>query len=430
MGIEVELSVPVSNMLLPPLATAVDRVRNFLRGGVGHGTPVRALANGYRTVVDHDDMSAVVDRVRSLARPAIPDPHVRVGNLEYVSLPFDEGIDSTPAAGNIGGGLAEFEATVNLIAASMATTLANARTGIAPVPGTSLFIGLPPPVDWNQFAQSTGMTARFGLDAHAAILRKMSNLGQLQITAGIRPESIALHLNRAEHVEFIRPWPQVNVGNVLTSGAITTAATLLRNTPGLSHAQRASAALHGYLSLVAQYAYGHFVYRGDGTTVHKNMVGFLSKYPLNLVQDELDMDVSPRHWPPQLRADLCNGMIALVRARVRQADIAPRWRNPAMAADGEYDGPLGSWDNWVTNVMSGRQDTFSVRQIVTGVLNPTDHRNSPLLVHPSPSRPPTRPAPARAGVIPLEFRHIGGFSAAALWGVVERAISHVRVVNA
>jgi hypothetical protein len=314
----------------------------------------------------------------------------------------------------------------------MTAQLAAARAGIQPVAGTPFRIGVPPAAEWTAFTAAHHLPGGYGVGARNAILQQIKNAAELQVTAGIRPEKLAQHFHAAgANPALIRATGAGVVSQLLTHGAVNAATVVLGATPGLTPAQRGSAALRGYLSLIIQYAYGHFTYRGGVATVGKNMVAFLSKFPIHRVQEELDTTIRPRNMTVAARAALRSTLIAAIWARVNQPDVVNLWNSPVVG--GENGGALGNWRFWVQHALSGAGDAFSHTQIGPArYLNPTDHVNSPLLVNPGGERPAARAGAGgvhRAGVIPMEFRHLGAFTPAGLWNAVNTVITHVRASN-
>jgi hypothetical protein len=389
MGIEVELSVPVSRTAVAAPAGAVS-VEEFLGGGVREGTQIHAPANGFHTEGDHDAIGTEVEAARKQAvrfptyvGARIPKPAFRVGNLEYVTAPFDEE-NAAPAPAP---GLAQFQATVGAVAADMALQHANALAGIQPVAGTAFRIGVPPVADWNAFTAAHGLPAGFGTGARTAIVNRISNLGELQVTAGIRQDRLERHLFLARsNPALVRATGSPVVAHLLTLGAVNAATTVLGSTAGLTALQSGSAELRSYLSLVIQYAFGHFTYRGAATTVYKNMVAFLSKFPIHRVQEEMDTTIRPRSMAPAVQLALRNALINVVWARVNQPDVVNFWA----ARGGENGGPLRNWRVWVQMALSGAADAFSQSQLSGRIINPTDHVNSPPIINIGAERPPAR----------------------------------------
>ena len=425
MGIEGELSVPVSTT--GANANGTQRVTTFLAGGVQEGTQIEPMnAQGYMKEADHDDVSRESHNVLTQANAnfglGIPVAAFRVANLEYKTRPFDEENALERAA---------FQACITHMAHDMIAVTAAARNGLTANAAGTHNVGLPPVADWQHFSAThaaTGMAAGWGVSARNAINGYISTQPDVQITMGIRLEKIREHLTGVHGHQHLAPAAAQNPNGFLTLDPVATASVVINTTPGLTLAQRNSAALKGYFSLVIQYLHGNFAYRGANATVDKNMVGFLSKWPLHRAQRELDVAIRPDQWTPAQRAAVRQAIIAAVNARKNQADVAPLWQG---IMGGDNGGPLGDWRAWLRRAMHGTSDVFSNVQITPArYLAPSDHINS-TVINPGPhARPAGAGGAHHSGVIPLEARHIGRVAPIALWGTVNSVIAHVRNTNA
>lgn len=425
MGIEGELSVPVS--VDAPAADGTARVTNFLAGGVQEGTAIEPMnGQGYMKEADHDDVSRESANVLTQANAnfglGIPVPAFRVANLEYKTRPFNEEVAAERVA---------FQACITHMAHNMIAVTAAARNGLTANAAGTHNVGLPAIVDWQHFSAThvgTGMAAGWGTSARNAINGYISTQPDVQITMGIRLEKVREHLTGAHGHATLRPAAAQNPNGFLTLDPVNTANAVINHTPGLTAAQRGSAALKGYFTLVIQYLHGNFAYRGPAATVGKNMVGFLSKYPLHRVQRELDVAIRPDQWAPAQRTALYQSIVASVNTRRNQPDVAPLWQG-IMGGDG--GGPLGNWRQWLRRAMRGHSDAFSAAQIgPPRYLAPSDHVNSTVINAGPNARPAGAGGAHHSGVIPMEARHIGRVPPAALWGTVNNVITHVRNTNA
>lgn len=425
MGIEGELSVPVSTT--GANANGTQRVTTFLAGGVQEGTAIEPMnAQGYMKEADHDDVSRESANVLAQANAnyglGIPVPGFRVANLEYKTRPFDEENALERAA---------FQACIAHMAHDMVAVTFAARTGLTANAAGTHNVGLPAIADWNHFSAThaaTTMPAGWGVSARNAINNYISSQPDVQITMGIRLEKLRGHLIGAQAHPHLSPAAAQNPNGFLTVDPVITANVAISNCPGLTLAQRNSAALRGYFSLVIQYLHGNFAYRGNNATVGKNMVGFLAKWPLHRVQRELDVGIRPDQWLPAQRTALYNAIVAAVNARKNQADVAPLWQG---IMGGDNGGPLGDWRQWLRRAMRGHSDAFSANQIgVARYLAPSDHVNSTVIAPGPNARAAGGGGVHHSGVIPLEARHIGRVLPGALWSTVNSVITHVRNTNA
>jgi hypothetical protein len=213
------------------------------------------------------------------------------------------------------------------------------------------------------------------------------------------------------------------VQKLLTEGAVDTAESVVKQMKlpktVTSHDKQA---LIGYLSLVVSYLYGNYVLGPLIATVGKNMVPFLSKSPLSVVQKELDESVRPDKMSGAVRGNLKDFIVGAVEARVNKSDVRSLWTKD--------DTVLGDWrTGWLPEVLSGNRDWFTDAQLAAcTVIPPEPHARSKDIDVPAGEGGGTK----QEGVIPVEYRLIPEkkkIKPGALWSSVETFLDEVVKVN-
>ena len=421
MGIEAEMSIPT--WMPGPMANSDQMVQSFLTGGMQEGTPLQAPAGGFSIETDHDRMKTEIENQRAnFARPLAGMPlnprnaGFLVGNLEYKT---DPRCDEETAAGR----LALRNSTTLMVADMNARWINRFAPAAAPIAANGI-VGAPALADYVAFGVAHAIGVPAMTLAHQQLTNRMSRNLYVQVTAGITPRRIVRHLERARRDRDVLSATTTAAPNLvmdlLTTGAVSAARQALNNTPGLARAVRRSTSLRGVLSLVISYLYGNYLVRGANLTDMKNIAAFLSKAPLNQVLLELDVAKRPDLWAAPTRNALIAQIRTIVVARVGQPDVLPFWN----VGGGTHDnGALGPWrTQWLPEILSGTEDSFSAAALAGRVFDPADHARSKAItsggaVAGGPfglpgggplDRPAARqaPNPVRSGAIPLEFRRI------------------------
>ena len=417
MGIEAELSIPVT-LRDPAAVTADDRIRDFLSGGVHYDTPLSGMVNNYRKSADHGPVGTTIDHARvQLDQQAtnngfapIPSqaPHTKPAIMEYVTDAFNV---YTRAEKRI------FRNVITQMATNIGTVYAYAITGTTAFAhnGTTFNYGLPPVVDWQNFATANGMNANWGTQVHGAILRQMSDQLYVQMTMGVQLRRMTKFMKKLRNNQHLAS--QAGLGDlqhdlkkklVTKYAAIDADAVVGQNRGALGR----SKSLKGYTALILSYIYGSYAY--PNIDIAKNMVAAFCKTPLHIVQRELDTAKRPDQWTVANRAIFRRQIIAKVNQRLDSVAFRHNYRQY-----GPNGALLGNWRAWMREVVAGRGDSFAGTaaapgQLIMGVapaddhtIAPEDDRNSKTIIG-GPGRPAGRSAPNQvvSGVIPVELRFI------------------------
>jgi hypothetical protein len=435
-GIEAEMTVPVTTDNNPH--TGEEFVRNFLGYGAGYNLDFQPSQNGFKIKTDKSEIAGEVKNAREKF-----DEFIEQGNkgktpleqkapiavngqataiMEYVSDPFNEETERP-----------QFKNTVDAMTADMNKKLVNARDGLYEKPPYNY--GIPEEAHFKSFAAANRVPERSAVRYREAIERKISDDLYLQVTAGILPSQLPKHLRTAASKKYsdlmlgqvgalgLTDKRVAIVQQLLTAGAVDTAEAVVKmmKLPKTVDA-RNKQALTGYLSLVISYLYGNYVMERLIATVHKNMVPFLAKSPLNVVQKTLDESVRPDHMSELDRGRLQAFIIQQVEARVAKNDVKPLWQKD--------NAILGNWrTKWLPEVLSGAQDWFTDDQLAAcTVIPPEAHAKSKDISVPVGEGGGT----TKEGVIPVEYRLIPEakkIKPDALWASVLQFLDQVVKVN-
>jgi len=421
LGVEAELSVPVTRAPVGAV-NADDRIRAFLGGGVWYDTQLAATVNNYTKKADHGPIGTVIENARQqmdvraqhYGHAAIPQLHgaTKPAIMEYVTDPFPV---NTRVQRNL------LRNRITGMANNITPVHAAAGVGVVPIAhgGLNFLVGLPPVADFQAFAIANGMAAGVGTTIHANILANINDRLYVQMTMGVqlrRMPNFMKKLRKSPHLAS-----QAGLGDphhaqllrLVTQYAAVDAKRVVSGLALLPRDVRRSKSLRGYTTLLMAYIFGSYVYRQ--VDIAKNMVAALSKTPLHIVQQELDVTKRPDQWLAPQRAAYQAAIIARAIHRLQQPMFQAYW--PV----GNHNARLlGNWQaDWLPNVLNGASDTFAGTaahpgQLIIGAAPADDHTIAPeddpgsKAIVAGPGRPVGRaaPNPAVSGVIPMELRFI------------------------
>lgn len=431
LGVEAELSVPVTPIPAGPAAATADgRVRTFLCGSVFYDSVLSAPVNNYIKKADHGPISTAIDNARQQmdvgvqahGHPAMPPLHAgaKPGIMEFVTDPFPV---------NTNAEVTHARTQIGLMAANIGAVHAAAAGGVNPTGVGGYQVGVPPVADFQNFATANGLAAATGTAIHTNIVGLINDQLYVQMTMGVHLRSMTNFMDKLGPQRTFfwqdrtpsRLASQADIGDpnhvalvrLVTKLATTDGKALVSNLGVLPAAVRNSASLKGYTSLLMSYIYGSYVYRQ--VDIAKNMVAALSKTPLHVVQQELDVADRPDQWAAADRLAYKNAIVAAAINRLQQATYQAYW-----PAGNHNAGLLGDWRaGWLPNVLSGASDSFAgdaanPGQLIMGPALADDHTIAPeddarsQAIAPGPGRPAARdaPNPTNSGVIPMELRFI------------------------
>lgn len=443
LGVEAELSVPVT---LAPVgaANADDRIRAFLGGGVWYDTALSPMVGNYSKKADHGPIGTVIENARQQMDVAVqghgyaPIPQLNGGTkpaiMEYATAPFQVHTNAQRTA---------LRNCITAMAVDIAAVHAAAAGGVTPIAhgGGNFLVGVPPVADFTAFEAANGLAGGTGAAIHANIVNNINDQLYVQMTMGVqlrRMQEFQKKLRRNRHLAS-----QAGLGDpnhailirLVTDYAAADAGRVVSNLALLPADVRRSKSLKGYTTLLFAYIFGSYVYRQ--VDIAKNMVAALSKTPLHVVQQELDVAKRPDQWAAPTRAAFQAAIIARAINRLQTPVFQTYW-----PAGNHNAGLLGNWQaNWLPNVLSGASDSFAgdaanPGQLVMGPNPADDHTIAPendqnsKAITGGPGRPAGRAAPHAAevsGVIPMELRFIEERpQPGQLLALVNRGISLIR----
>lgn len=421
LGVEAELSVPVT---LAPVgaANANARIRAFLGGGVWYDTPLSPMVGNYSKKADHGPLGTVIENARQQMNVAVQGHgHAAIPRLNGATKPAIMEYATAPFQVHTNAQRTALRNCITAMAADIALVHAAAAGGVTPIAhgGANFLVGVPPVADFTAFEVANGLGAGTGAAIHANIVNNINDQLYVQMTMGVqlrRMQKFQKKLRRNRHLAS-----QAGLGDpnhailirLVTDYAAADAGTVVSNLALLPANVRSSKSLKGYTTLLFAYIFGSYVYRQ--IDIAKNMVAALSKTPLHVVQQELDVAKRPDQWAGPTRAAFQTAIIARAINRLQTPVFQAYW-----PAGNHNAGLLGNWQaNWLPNVLNGASDSFAgdaanPGQLVMGpnpaddhTIAPEDDQNSKAIAG-GPGRPAARTAPnaEMSGVIPMELRFI------------------------
>ncbi len=473
MGVEAELTVPITRN--EGSNNGEGRVRSFLGLGVGYNNVFQPTAHGYHIDTDKDPIARTVAQVRDRVNMAlvqinkntrdnrgrfgsimswilgpenwdehqlIPRDQGPVANMEFVTNPFDE--ETTE-------GREGLENTINTMTGDMNRKLGHARAGIRRQGEYNY--GVPSVADWRYFAQQTGVNVDNLLAWRQQILDQITNRLYVQITAGILPAGIAKLQREADRdsplvgqVETLgigrSEEDHVKARRLVTIQSAEIAENVineLKKSSGLDRLyqlrgqDRLLASLQGYLSLITSYILGHTVVKSRVGTVHKNIVPFFSKLPLNQVQQAMDTRVRPDQWSGEDRTTLKNELSTQITNELnRLFGIFPFRSRYYKDLPINLDEFRSQINDWLPGVLDGSEDEFSEDQLEACTqIDPERHAKSQRIYEPVAGRN-NFIREGQEKVIALEYRMIRedlNLTPDNLWVFVRRVMNQIRRAN-